>query len=342
MIEELRSSDTSQYGYLTEFCNLVLLVGGEFSRNRLFVSSPPFWRRLAIFSHAAILQRAVLASNSNVFGLSNSHSENRAPLFFLQTAIDLRLEPRWQSAYLGPEQLKAEFLGRIFTAANRHSSTINQSLRAYILDDPAIRNEVRFPFSYLPGPLEGGVDPVMTLPKDLATAIESALLSTPLELSSFVPLVNSALFFKLDGTEADLASKVLQTAKYQLRTGNNPGALEPILSGIATVAAVTRSSCLGDEVVVLMRALRNNFNDALNINGVITVGLIAAASRAEEQEWLDFVGRLFNEICFQELTQPDTRLVLFVLRQLCRLKPELWRTVGGAHAALQSIMPYGE
>lgn len=342
IIEGLRNADPSQYGLFTQFCDLVLLVGGEFSRNALFVSSPPYWRRLAIFSHAAVLQRAVLATNTDIAGLSDSQSDNRAPLFLIQTAVDLRLEPRWQSGYLGPEQLKAEVLGRIFMTAERQSETIHEQLRAYILDDPTFRKEVKFPFSYLPGPLEGGLESTMTLPQDLLSAIESALLCSPLELSSFVPLVNSALVFKMNGTQADLASKALQAANYQLRAGNNTENLEPVLAGIATVAAVTRSPSLGDEVIVLMRVLRKRSSNSLEINQILSIGLIAAASRAEERDWLDFVGRLFIEVCFGELTQADARLARFVLRQLCRLKPELWRSAGGAHAALESILPSGE
>ncbi len=341
IIEEIRNADSSKYGFLTQFCDLVLLVGGEFARNRLFISAPPYWRRLAVFTHAAVLQRAVVATQANITGLSDSHCDNRAPLFLIQTAIDLRLEPRWQSGYLGPEQLKAEFLGRILMAGERHSETIDEQLKHYILDDPTLRDNVKFPLAYLPGPLEGGIEPAMILPQDLVSAIESALSSSPLELSSFVPLVNSALVFKLNPAQADWASKALRTANYQLRAENDAEDLEPVLAGLATVAAVTRSPSLGDEVIVLIRAMQHRSNNALDVNQVLTIGLIAAASRAGEQEWIDFVGKLFAEVCFRDITQFEARSVRFVLFQLCRLKPELWRSVGGAYAALESILPYG-
>jgi hypothetical protein len=342
MIEDIRCDDSSPRGSLMQFCDLVLLVGGELARNALFISSPPYWRRLAIFTHAAVLQRAIAATKLDIAHLSDSQCDNRAPLFLIQSAIDLRDEPRWQTRYLGPEQLKAEFLGRIFVAAERHSNTVHEQLRAHVLDNPDFKKEVRFPLAYLPGPLEGGIASSMAPPEELVAAIESALSSTPLELSSFIPLVNSALIFKLNDTQAELASRALKTANYQLRAGNNTVDLESVLAGLATVAAVTRTPSLGDEVIVLIRVLRNRADLSLNINQALTIGLIAAASRVEERDWIDFVGKLFSEISFQDLTQLEAKSIRFVLLELCRLKPELWRSVGGAHAALESILPYGQ
>jgi hypothetical protein len=324
------------------FCDLVLLTGGELARNFLFISSSPYWRQLAIFTHAAVLQRTFVATGVDTGHLSNSQCDNRAPLFLIQSAIDLRQEPRWQTRYLGPEQLKAEFLGRIFVAAERHSITIHEQIRAYVLDNADFKKQIRFPLAYLPGPLEGGIESSMAPPAELVSAIESALSSTPLELSSFIPLVNSAMIFKLDEKQAELASKALRAANYQLRSLNGEIDLESILAGLATVAAVTRSPDLGDEVAVLIRIFRNRPDISLNISQALSIGLIAAASRAEERDWIDFVGKLFLDISFQDLTPNEAKSVRFVLLQLCQFKPELWRSVGGAHAALESILPYGQ
>lgn len=340
MIDALRNDDSTKHGFLTQFCDLVLLVGGELTRNALFVSSAPYWRRLAVFSHAAVLQQAVVATKTDTTHLSASQCENRTPLFLIQSAIDLREEPRWQAGHLGPEYLKADFLGRILMAAEKHSNSLHEQLKAYILDDPKFKSEVHFPLAFLPGPIEGGVAPVMTLPDELVEAIESALSTSPLELSSFIPLVNSALVFKLNDRQIELASSAIRTAKYQLRSSSNNEDIEPILMGLATVAAVTRGMSLADEIIILMRVLRHRPGQSLNIDQTLYIGLIAAASRADERGWIDFVGKIFEEICFQELTQIEARSILFVLLQLCRLKPELWRSTGRAHAALESILPY--
>lgn len=340
MINSIRGDDLSTSGALAQFCDLVFLVGGELMRNGLFSSYPPYWRRLAIFSHAAVIQWAVLANNTNVSHLAETQCYSRGPLFLIQSAVDLRLEPRWQAGYLGPTHLKAEFLGRILVAAQRCSGTLHEDLKAYILDDPEFKKEVHFPLAYLPGPLEGGVESAMVLPQDLNEAIESALSASPLELASFIPLVNSALVFKLDEGQADLASKALRAANYQLRSANNELDLQPILNGLATVAAVTRSPSLADEVIILMRVVRNRSGKALSVDHTLTIGLIAAAARSNERDWLEFVGALLTEISFQKLSAIEAQAVRYVLLQLCRLKPELWRHCGGAHAALESLLPY--
>ncbi|MRV75711.1 hypothetical protein GJ700_28745 [Duganella sp. FT92W] len=339
MIKSIVDDDLSASGELSQFCDLVFLVGGELARNGLFISSPPYWRRLAIFSHAASINWAVLKNKTNVIHLSETQCHSRKPLFFIQTLIDLRKEPRWQSDYLNPAQLKAEFLGRILMTAQRNSTTLHEYLREYILQSSELKNEVHFPFAYLPGPLEGGMESAVMLPHDLSEAIETALSSLPLELSSFIPLVNSALVFKLNEEQANLAAKALRAANYQLRSANNTDNFAAVLNGLATVAAAARNPALADEIIILMRVQRNCSEQSLSADQALTIGLISAAARSNERDWMDFIGKLLNELSFQDLSQVEARTIRFVLLQLCRLKPDLWRYCGGAHAALQSILP---
>lgn len=340
LIEKFRKDDLSKSGALSKFCSLAILIGGELSRNAMFATALPYWRRLAIFSHAAVLQQAVISTNSDIEHLSESGSEGRAPYFLIQSAVDLRREPRWQAGYCDPIHLKAEFLGRIYHAALMLSATLPAVLRTYILDDPKFKGEISFPLAYLPGPLEGGVQPIVELPDDLAAAIETGLSAIPLELSSFIPLVNSALVFRLDGAQIELATKAIKAANYQLRTAARKDDLEPILAGIANVSAITRSGALGDDVFILIRVLRNRSDRSISVDQALWIGLVAAASRSDEREWIEFVGRLFTEISFQEITQPEAESVYFVLRHLCRIVPELWRSCAKACAALEAVLPY--
>jgi hypothetical protein len=161
-----------------------------------------------------------------------------------------------------------------------------------------------------------------------------------LELSSFIPLINSALVFQLDGNTVELAAKAIKAANYQLRTASRKDDLEPILAGIANVSAVTRSADLADDVFILIRVLRNRSDRSINVDQALRIGLVAAASRSDEREWIEFVGRLFTEISFQEITQSEAETTRFVLLHLCRIVPELWRSCAKACAALEAVLPY--
>jgi hypothetical protein len=111
-------------GRLTLLSSLIVLVEGEVARAGIAKGRPPFWRRLATIAHASVLEREF-----NVIGMPSSEfiewaMQSRGQLFYLQTYIDLRTEPRWLPDFALPGQLKAECIGRIAFAAHQNSAKI--------------------------------------------------------------------------------------------------------------------------------------------------------------------------------------------------------------------------
>ena len=74
---------------------------------------PPFWRRLASIAHASVLERQIIAAGIPLAFIIEEVTKARGHLYFLQSLIDLRREPRWLPEYVLPGQLKAECIGRI-------------------------------------------------------------------------------------------------------------------------------------------------------------------------------------------------------------------------------------
>ena len=144
-----------------------------------------------------------------------------------------------------------------------------------------------------------------------------------LKPESFVALVNSALIYRLDIYQAQLAAKALRTAKHHIRQANDKKQLFIILQGLATVSAITRS---------------NELKDSLAAEEAMLIGLIAAASHSDLTEWCEFVGKWITELAFQPLERGEMEKILIFTKQLCKIVPRLWRTCGRAEAALNAVI----
>jgi hypothetical protein len=342
LIEQIRDDNPGDAGGRLKLASsLIVLVDGELSRTRILERKPPFWRRLASIAQASLLERVVLSLQVDNSSFAEWALDSRLQRFYLQTMSDLRREPRWYPDYVFPQQLKAEFVGRIITAAQVHDSKIQSpGLRDLLFGEgPAsLRSLVKFPFAYLPGPLEGGIESQIVPPADLVKEIEERLSSDVLEPKSFAALVNPALIFRLDSYHAQLAAKALRSAKHQLKKADDKEELFSVLRGLATVAAVTRSSELADEIRILVRRCRYELGHLLSAEDAMWIVLVAAASHADLMKWCEFVGQCLSEYAFQSIKHDEAERLHSHIEQLCHIEPQLWCTCGRAEAALKSLL----
>lgn len=337
MIEQIRDEnaddDRSRFHLLS---TLIVLTEGELARTKILKGKAPFWRRLASIAQASLLERRIIKSQLDIAEFSKWTLQNRGHVFYLQTMADLRCEPRWYPDYVSSHQLKAEFIGRILNAAHRNAAKIqNKTIQELLIGDgpESLKRSVVFPLTFLPGPLEGSLISQPEPPADILTEIEKQLSQDVLEPQSFRALVNSALVFRLDLHQAQLAAKALRSAKYHLRQTDNKDNLISILRGLATVAAVTRSDELAKELRILTRRCRQDTGNSLSAEDALWIGLIAAASHSGLTDWCEFVGDWITELAFQSLSD-ETKRLHYHIKTLCLIVPELWRTCGRAEAAL--------
>ena len=109
IVEQIRDDDVegSMRG-VKLFSALFILVDGELSRTRLMSAEPPFYRRLASLSQAALIHRQFV--NAGVDGKFYEWAlRNRGKQCYVQSFADMRLEPRWNSGLAAPDHFKAEF-----------------------------------------------------------------------------------------------------------------------------------------------------------------------------------------------------------------------------------------
>ncbi|MGE3392646.1 MAG: hypothetical protein AB7O21_21765, partial [Gammaproteobacteria bacterium] len=171
----------------------------------------------------------------------------------------------------------------------------------------------------------------------LSEAIE-AQLENELGPSAFIALINSAMIFRVDAGQADLAAKALKLGNHRLAIVEDKSQILGIVNGLATVAAVARNAALADELRILMRMYRRDPQFRFSIEEDMRVCLVAAASRAELSDWRDFAGEWLTELAFGEFEGEDGNVLLSHLQCLCHSVPDLWVSCGKADAALMAFV----
>jgi len=328
-------------GRLTLLCSLIVMVEGEIARTGIARNRAPFWRRLAAIAHASVMEREMIAAGIPASTIHDWAFPSRGQQYYLQNFIDLRREPRWLPDFILPSQLKAEFIGRIFTAAHLHLEKLQSpELKAYLSADETapVKSLVKFPFAFLPGPLEGGIDSIVEMPADVESDLRIALEAEELTGQSFVSLVNSPLIFKIGPQLAQLAAQALRRAKYQLRKMKAQNDAFSLLSGLAVVAAVTRSAELADEVRILVRVFRRRPGIDIAPEDAMRIAMIAAASHVDKAKWCTFVGDWLTELAFEDMPREKAAFLHQHVRVFCQLEPNLWETCARAEAALSSYI----
>ncbi len=338
LIEQIRDEDVDgQASGFKLLSALFCLVDGELSRIRLLSSEPPFYRRLAALSQAALIHRQIVNSSIHIDQFSEWAFSKRGWQHHLQSLADMRLEPRWNPNLAMASQMKAEFFGRIINTAKKYEENIKGSelFELILTTNPrSLCSLGDFFYPCLPGPLEGGEEAKTDLPAELEETIEVQLGTEKVAPSSFIALVNSAWLFRIGVDKAELAAKGLKLARYRLLNIESKPELLAILNGLATVAAVSRSLTLADELRILVRKYRYNAEFPLAISEAIEICLVAAASRTDLNAWREFVGDWLTELAFSDLSDNDGEVLYSYVRCLCDLIPELWVSCGRADAAL--------
>ena len=341
LIEQIRDDDIE--GQMSGFkliSALFCLVDGQLSKTRLLSTEPPFYRRLAALSQAALIHRQLVSSPVDIEQFIEWAFSNREGVY-LQSLADMRLEPRWDPNFVMAYHIRADFIGHIIIAAKKYEQNIIGS-QIYDLvltnKDKSLQSFSNFLETWLPGPLEGTENTQNTLPSEVSEVIETQLSVKEVGPSSFIALVNFALMHPVGSDHAKLAVKALKRADYHLRNIEDKLQLLSILDGLAKVAAVSRSSALADELQIFVRRYRHDAEYPLYIQEVIRICLVAAASRSQLDEWTEFVGDWLTELAFGDLKDEEAQGLHLCLSSLCHAVPELWVSCGRADAALSAFI----
>ena len=320
---------------------MIVLVASELSRRRILDGTRPFYRKQAAIAQASLIIRAINESRVDPASVVEwTKTGGVGHIFFLQGLIDLRVEPRWLPDFVSPYQLRAEFIGRVANAVKLCEGEIHsQSLRRLLLGkDSSLATAAQWPYPILPGPLEGEFalnQP--SIPDEVLKDVAAGLEADHLEPNSFAGLVNMALLFKMSVSQADLAATALRRVRYSIENADDDSTIFGMIGGLATVAAVTRSTDLAETLRVLVRVMRRRKRFNADPDDEMRIAMVAAASHEGLEDWARFAGEWISEIAFEVVEKESARSFLTNIRRVVKIEPALAYHCAAADAALASI-----
>jgi hypothetical protein len=319
---------------------LFLVVYGEIAHCRIHAAKPPFWRKLAAIAQASLIARCIADIGGDATELARWLQSVRSEMYLLQCFADLRVEPRWLPDFGLPRQLRNEICGRVWTAVARLAPGVLEPELTDLLmgdGDGSLKRQFNAMHACLPGPLEGSVAPPVELSAEEVARIRDDLSSATITIESVSTLANAAFVVRFPAELADMAADAIARADYRL-SHDDKSAFVAHLLGLASAAAIARSSKLADALFLLLRTYRHFHPDELTIEDASRIAIIACASRSELADWCKCLGDFMTDCAFQPITVEEATCLHSHLVHLCHLVPELWSTCGQAEAALRSVL----
>ncbi|APO66147.1 hypothetical protein IE4872_CH00482 [Rhizobium gallicum] len=339
LLEAMRDEDTSTTSSRFRLtASLFIFTDGELSRVGTFEGQPPFWRRLAATAQAGLIERELIRADGEVD--PELWMSLRSEDFYMQTLADLRMEPRWLPDLMNPKQLRMEFLMRARIVADEVKDRLPDGrLRELLLGSGpgSLAQHTPMPSAYIPNPIEGASVAPLPFPEEMIVDLKEPKDDKPLEAKVFASVVNLALVFRLTPEIAALIAGILRKVKYRLTLGADSGVSFSLLSGLAVVAAATRSAELADELRILTRVFRRRGEVTKESVAQMRIALIACSSRAELEPWCQAVGDWMLEIANDDIDRQDAIELRSHLTKLCKIEPTLWRYAAKAEAALATL-----
>ena len=253
--------------------NLFFFVSGRLSLSSSFDSLPVFVRRLVEFSHASFLEEILISERIDAYAAASDLAQRAALRAFVVGHLDAHSEARWMPEFATPNQLKAEFICRLNNAfAIKADPLEGTPLEKFIQtgSDKNLSDELMFPYSFLPGPLEGGTEQPASLPDEWKKLIETELRSDPPSLGGFNALVNGGAIFKLPVEIVSLSVAALRRINLAI-DDDDSFSVGAFVDGLARVAAVCRNDQLADEVWQLTQRVMLRRPEALECEALFSL-----------------------------------------------------------------------
>ncbi|PPQ29935.1 hypothetical protein CCR94_13825 [Rhodoblastus sphagnicola] len=318
-----------------------VLIDAELSRTKALGNWPPFRRRFAALAQASLVERVGLG-RIDVESFSKWAFGQRGHRFYLQTLVDMRLEPRWLPDYAGPDQLHCELIGRIHNAGYQFAPNVPPGSLHQLLfsDDPmAVQAAINFPASFLPGPLEGSLEcrrnPV---PAHFEAILNESLAGEQFEPKSVTALINLRGLFHFDNEKIARTVSMIRAAGHRINGDVSLEERDALIHGLAGVAAITRSTDLACDVRVMMRKNRIDGLSPPRPGCELLIGLHAAAAYEESEAWRKFIGDWAGELAFGVSSKGEAQELHTWLTTLCVIEPALRKTIGCGLAALAAYI----
>ncbi|WP_319545665.1 hypothetical protein [Ruegeria conchae] len=341
LISSVLAEDSDDPG--GRFCLLaacIVLTGGLVSQRKIFCDSPVFYRRYIELAHATVLEDLVWNSSQKKADFFRQVVATFRQRYLAQGYADLIEAPRWIPEYLTPGQLKAEFVSRIRIALESFRDVAQDSKLSKFFDaenGSVLVEHVSFPHGYMPGPLEGSMECKTALPDGWSDEIHEALTSGDANVDSFVLLINTSLVFKPHKDHIEVAAKAIAEANFQLKLGEKNSYLS-LLLGLSNLAALTNSSQLSENTLVLLKRTMNLGLESMAAEDIVRVVCLLAAVKSDKDEWAKELGHMFLWLSSHVADAGEASHYRSMIQDLCDINPKLWSHLGRAMAGFDIVV----
>lgn len=314
-------------------------IYGQMAKCRILATWPPYARRLAALAHASLVGRHILALVKERPKFAQWLREANEGYFYMQILLDMRVEPRWFPELGSSEQWRNELLGRVWMAAALAPDAVKAlGLTERLTGETpqALVHQLDRPAVHLPGPLEGGATAPVELSPEIMAEIEQQLRGA-ISTTTFSGLINVSMWLRVPDRLVDLIVEAIERHHYQI-PGSDEAPLPFCLIGLASVAAVSRSTKLCEAIHTMLRVSWRLNPGLLTADEMFRAGVLACAAHVELTDWTERLGQFMTELSLQNLTEDDADVLQSHLTTMCHLVPELWGTCGQAQAALGLVV----
>ncbi|MEM6857912.1 MAG: hypothetical protein AAF559_08575, partial [Pseudomonadota bacterium] len=283
----------------------------------------------------ALWNLLVLISSSflTVTTMRPKHSSIQSPQSVSQTLTGNR-----RAEYLSPQQLKQEFLGRIVNAASAvPAEEMTARLYEQILSENGLKERIKIPFAFLPGPLEGAIgDDLQSAPEPMIAVLEEELDRDEVQLALLHLLINMEGMFRIPAPILTRAIEKIEANAPKLFHALPTDEVRAYLLGLANLAG---SHQLPPLALVVRHAARTYANVVFqDTSEEVRLSLHAAAAFGNTDEWYRFLGEWLQWLA-RDLAEPkQAQVLLNWLDGLCAIDRRLKGSTGRARASARLLL----
>jgi len=310
-----------------------ILTDAVLIRNKLFDCYPVFYRRLAALSHASLLYRCFCTNGiAEDRKLCDWIARNFGQDFYIGNLLDLRTDSRWLPDYAEQTQLRNELFGRLLNSI----SVIDEKERhEYLKTDDEILSTLPFTIDmFLPGPLEGGIEPT-DMPDHIEEIVNNGLTASGSTIDSFTGFMNSSRFWKLDKQYLASVAEKIRSSGHMFEKIESIEVLYSCLNGLAVAASITKSELLADELLILTRVYRKELLKGRKLQELVFIGVLASGSFGSITSWCNYLGQYLSELTYLDLDYEEQQNLYYLIKAICNLEPRLFTTISKAYVLIE-------
>ncbi len=300
---------------------------------------PPFWRRMAAWTHAGFLLRATSEYRFDLMSFQEWVQSQCTLAGDFAKALDLRREPMYSATVMSAGALRKEVLGRLVTLRRRHEADGRSFPKAGEIDAKLLnsRSDAMRGWWAFPGPLEGHQRPAeitgRALPAEAAVEFTQKLGFDP-SGPLFSTLAYQSQWFDLKGPILDHARDIAQSTQCPCSIEDRTVFLGKLTDG-CLCAAAHRDTALANAIGKAALSGAHLVSSGEEVHTILRCLLLAAAAFEDEDSWAEWIEEQLFQLAARLPHGEPSEVLLVHLRELKSLL-DLTLCIHGRAEALAS------